>query len=55
MNDKFLLPAKFRDGPLEKLLGGGGGVGGEFSSRRNFFSLLNSLYEFFSGHSMNIF
>ena len=57
MNDKFLLPEKFRDGPLEKLLegGGGGGGGGEFSSRRNFFSLLNSLYEFFSGHSMNIF
>ena len=32
-----------RDGPLEKLWGGGG----EFSSRRNFFSLSNSLYEFF--------
>ena len=26
---------------------GGGGGGGEFSSRRNFFSLSNSLYEFF--------
>ena len=39
-----------RDGPLEKLWGGG-----EFSSRRNFFSLSNSLYEFFLGHSMNIF
>ena len=35
-----------RDGPLEKLLGRGGG-GGEFSSRRNFFSLSNSLDEFF--------
>ena len=41
-----------RDGPLEKLWGGGGG---EFSSRRNFFSLSNSLYEFILGHSMNIF
>ena len=40
----------FRDGPLETLWGGR-----EFSSRRNFFSLLNSLYEFFLGHSMNIF
>ena len=39
-----------RDGPLEKLLGGGG----EFSSRRNFFSLSNSLCEFFLGYSMNI-
>ena len=28
--------------------------GGEFSSRRNFFSLSNSLYEFFSGPCMNI-
>ena len=41
---------KIRDGPLEKLWGGG-----EFSSRRNFFSLSNSLHEFFLGHSMNIF
>ena len=40
-----------RDGPLEKLWGGGGG---EFSSRRNFFSLSNSLCEFFLGYSMNI-
>ena len=37
-------------GPLEKLWGGG-----EFSSRRNFFLLSNSLYEFFLGQSMNIF
>ena len=45
-----------RDWPLEKLEGGGGGGGGwEFSSRRNFFSLSNSLYGFFLGHSMNIF
>ena len=37
-----------RDGPLEKLwVEGGGGWGGEFSSRRNFFLLSNSLYEFF--------
>ena len=43
--------AYLRDGPLEKLWGGGG----EFSSRRNFFSLSNSLYEDFLGHSMNIF
>ena len=40
-----------RDGPLEKLWGGGG----EFLSRRNYFSLSNSLYEFFLGPSMNIF
>ena len=39
-----------RDGPLEKFWGGGG-----FSSRRNFFSLSNSLYEFFLGYSINIF
>ena len=42
-----------RDGLLEKLWGGGGGR--EFSSRRNFFSLSNSLYEFFLGHGMTIF
>ena len=41
-----------RDGLLEKLLGGGGG---ELSSRMNFFFVINSLYEFFIGHSMNIF
>ena len=35
---------------IRKVMGGGGG----FSSRRNFFSLSNSLYEFFLGHSMNI-
>ena len=46
-------PVLFRDGPLEKLWGGGGE--GEFSSRRNFFLLSNCLYEFFLGHSMNIF
>ena len=32
-----------------------GGKGGDFSSRSFFFSLSNSLYEFFLGHSMNIF
>ena len=31
------------------------GGGGEFSSRRNFFSSSNSLYEFFLSYSMNIF
>ena len=36
---------------IRKVMGGGG----EFSSRRNFFSLSDSLYEFFLGHSMNIF
>ena len=41
-----------RDGPLEKLWGKGGR---EFSSRRNVFSLSNSLYEFFLGYSINIF
>ena len=40
---------RVRDGPFEKLWGEG-----EFSSRRNFFSLSNSLYEFFSGPCMNI-
>ena len=45
--------ADVRDGPLEKLWGGGGV--GEFSSRRDYFSLSNSLYEFFLGHSINIF
>ena len=37
---------------IRKVKGGGGG---EFLSRRNFFSLSNSLYEFFLGGSMNIF
>ena len=49
----FSYKSKFssiRDGPLEKLWGGG-----EFSGRRNFFSLSNSLYEFFLGRCMNIF
>ena len=35
--------------------GGGGGGDEEFSCHRNFFSLSNSLYEFFLGHSMNFF
>ena len=38
---------------IKKSYGGGGG--GEISSRRNFFSLSNSLYELFLGRSMNIF
>ena len=29
-------------------------MGGGFSSRRNFISLSNSLYEFFLGHTMNV-
>ena len=33
----------------------GSGSGGELSGRRNFFSLSNSSYESFLGHSMNIF
>ena len=41
-----------RDGPLEKLWGGGGG---EFWRPRNFFLLANSLYEFFLDRSMNVF
>ena len=36
---------------IRKVMGGGG----EFSSRRNFFSLSNSLHEFLLDHSMNIF
>ena len=47
--------ADVRDGPLEKLWGGGGGGVGEFSGRRDYFSLSNSLYGFFLGHSINIF
>ena len=39
-----------RDGPLEKLWGGG-----EFSSCKNFFSSSDSLHEFYLGHCMNIF
>ena len=42
--------------------GGGGGVGwvvvgggGGISEPQEFFSLSNSLYEYFLGHSMNIF
>ena len=44
------IPETIRDEPLEKFCGEG-----QFSSRRNFFSLSNSLYEFFLGYSMNIF
>ena len=51
LTDSLPSDIPIRDGPLENLLGGGG----EFSSRRNFFSLSNSLYEFFLGHSKNIF
>ena len=41
-----------RDGPLEKLWGGKG-IG--IFEPQEFFSLSNSLYESFLGHSMNIF
>ena len=44
---------KIRDGPLEKLWGGEGE--GDFRAAGIFFSLSNSLHEFFLGHSMNIF
>ena len=43
----------FRGGSLEKLWVGGGGEG--IFELQEFFSLSNSLYEFFLGHSMNIF
>ena len=46
-----LFQTCLRDGPLEKLWEGGWGI----SSRRNFFSLSSSFYEFFLGHSMKIF
>ena len=32
---------------IRKVMGGVGGGGGDFSSRRNFFSLPNSLFDFF--------
>ena len=38
--------ADVNDGPLEKFWEGRG-AGGEFSRRRNYFSLSNSLHEFF--------
>ena len=41
-NQVVLVACTLRDGPLEKLSGGGG-----FSRRGNFFSLSNFLYEFF--------
>ena len=40
MFNRSVFKSDIRDGPLEKLWGGGEG---------------NSLYEFFLGHSMNIF
>ena len=40
----------FRNGPLEKLLGGG-----EFSSRRNFFFVIRFLVWIVLGHGMNSF
>ena len=46
------LRYNLRDGPLEKLRGGGKG---HFLSRRNFFSLSSSLYEFFLCRNMDNF
>ena len=43
--------AQVRDGPLEKLWGRGRGI----FEQQEFLLLSNSLYEFFLGHSMNIF
>ena len=40
---------------IRKVMGGGEGREGEFSSCRNFFSLSNSLCEYFLGHGMNVF
>ena len=48
------LKVWLRDGPLEKLWGGGGGVG-DFGAAGIFFSLSNSLNEIFLDRSMNIF
>ena len=47
-NSVVKLTEDFRDGPLEKLWGWGGG-GGDLSRRRNFFSLSNEI------HCMNFF
>ena len=48
------LTEDFRDGPLEKLWGGGGW--GILEPQEFFFGIKsNSLSEFFLGHSMNIF
>ena len=44
----MILKAYFHKGRAIRKVGGGGG---EFLSRRNFFSLSNSLYQFFLGHS----
>ena len=38
---------------IRKVIGGGGE--GELFSRRNFFPLSDSMYEFFLSHGMNIF
>ena len=51
--DKPLTLRTIRDGPLEKLWGGG--EEGNFRAAGIFFLLSNSLYEYFLGHSMNIF
>ena len=48
------LKVWLRDGPLEKLWGGGGGLG-ILVPQEFFFSLSNSLNEIFLDRSMNIF
>ena len=48
---KYYLARWFIRRTIRKVMGGGG----EFLSRRNFFSLSNSLYEFFLGRRMNMF
>ena len=51
----LLIEVSVKGRTIRKVMGGGGGGGGgEFSIRRNFFSLSNSLNEFFSGPCMNI-
>ena len=48
----FFLTFKQNKGrTIRKVMGGGG----EFSSCKNFFSLSDSLHEFYLGHCMNIF
>ena len=50
---KFFWNALWRKGPTIRKVMGGGGRG--IFEPQEFFSLSNSLYEFFLGHSMSIF
>ena len=52
--DLFSKQGSRKGRTIRKLRGRGGGGGGIFEVQE-FFSLSNSLYEFFLGHSMNIF